>query len=52
MTRTDEALPRGRDWMMALLVIAYTLNFIDRQIAGILGESIKHDLHLTDSQLG
>ncbi len=38
--------------MMALLVIAYTLNFIDRQIAGILAEPIKHDLHLTDKQLG
>ena len=38
--------------MMALLVIAYTLNFIDRQIAGILAEPIKHDLNLTDSQLG
>jgi predicted MFS family arabinose efflux permease len=37
---------------MALLVIAYTLNFIDRQIAGILAEPIKHDLGLTDSQLG
>ena len=42
---------RGR-WQMALLVAAYTLNFIDRQIAGILAEPIKHDLNLTDSQLG
>jgi len=38
--------------MMALLVIAYTLNFIDRQIAGILAEPIKHDLGLSDQQLG
>jgi predicted MFS family arabinose efflux permease len=52
VTRSDEALRRGRKWMMALLVIAYTLNFIDRQIAGILAEPIKHDLGLTDSQLG
>jgi predicted MFS family arabinose efflux permease len=37
---------------MALLLIAYTLNFIDRQIAGILAEPIKQDLGLTDSQLG
>ena len=37
---------------MALLVIAYTLNFIDRQIAGILAEPIKHDLALSDKQLG
>jgi predicted MFS family arabinose efflux permease len=43
---------RNRTLVMALLVIAYTLNFIDRQIAGILAEPIKHDLGLTDSQLG
>jgi predicted MFS family arabinose efflux permease len=43
---------RNRTLVMALLVIAYTLNFIDRQIAGILAEPIKHDLRLTDSQLG
>ena len=42
----------NRKVLMALLVIAYTLNFIDRQIAGILAEPIKHDLGLTDSQLG
>jgi predicted MFS family arabinose efflux permease len=42
----------NRTLVMALLVIAYTLNFIDRQIAGILAEPIKHDLGLTDSQLG
>ncbi|WP_276591690.1 spinster family MFS transporter [Sphingomicrobium nitratireducens] len=38
--------------MMAMLVIAYTLNFIDRQIIGILAEPIKLDLKLSDGQLG
>ena len=52
MTPPSEALNRSRAWIMALLVIGYTLNFIDRQIAGILAEPIKHDLGLTDSQLG
>src|SRR3982751_3548739 len=42
----------NRKLVMALLVIAYTLNFVDRQIAGILAEPIKQDLGLTDSQLG
>ncbi len=42
----------GRTLMMAMLVIAYTLNFVDRQIVGILAEPIKADLGLTDSQLG
>ena len=46
------AAARNRSWMIALLVIAYTLNFVDRQIAGILAEPIKHDLGLSDSQLG
>lgn len=49
---TAETALRGRRWLMALLVIGYTLNFIDRQIAGILAEPIKHDLHLSDSELG
>ncbi len=42
----------GRSAMMAMLLVAYTLNFIDRQIIGILAEPIKEDLGLSDSQLG
>jgi predicted MFS family arabinose efflux permease len=45
-------MTRNRTLVMTFLVIAYTLNFIDRQIVGILAEPIKHDLELTDSQLG
>jgi predicted MFS family arabinose efflux permease len=45
-------LKRGRTLVMALLIIAYTLNFIDRQIPGILAEPIKLDLDLKDEQLG
>lgn len=37
---------------MAMLLVAYTLNFIDRQIIGILAVPIKAELHLTDGQLG
>ncbi len=48
----DAALVRNRRLLVALLVVAYTLNFIDRQIAGILAEPIKHDLQLSDKQLG
>ena len=47
-----ETVVKNRGLLMTLLVLAYTLNFIDRQIAGILAEPIKHDLGLTDSQLG
>ena len=36
-------------WM---LLIIYTLNFVDRQIVAILAEPIKADLGLSDAQLG
>lgn len=37
---------------MAMLLAAYTLNFLDRQIVGILAVPIKADLGLTDVELG
>ena len=42
----------SRGLMMTMLVLAYTLNFVDRQIIGILAEPIKADLGLSDSELG
>ena len=41
-----------RSYVLVVLVIVYTFNFIDRQIVGILAVPIKSELHLTDSQLG
>lgn len=38
--------------MMAMLLLAYALNFLDRQIIGILAVPIKADLGLSDAQLG
>ncbi|PTT71166.1 MFS transporter, partial [Pseudomonas sp. HMWF010] len=38
--------------VLAMLILAYTFNFLDRQILGILAGSIKADLHLTDTQIG
>ena len=52
MSSAQSGLSRSRGFVMTLMIVAYTLNFIDRQIAGILAEPIKVDLHLTDSQLG
>jgi len=37
---------------MLVLLLVYTLNFLDRQIVNILAESIKGDLNLQDWQLG
>ncbi len=52
MISDRQSIVPGRTLMMTMLVIAYTLNFIDRQIVGILAEPIKADLRLTDGELG
>jgi MFS family permease len=44
--------PRYRYVVLAMLILAYTFNFLDRQILGILKEPIKTELGLTDTQLG
>jgi predicted MFS family arabinose efflux permease len=48
------AAPRQRSasLLLALLLVAYILNFLDRQILGILAQPIKADLHLSDTQFG
>ena len=38
--------------VLILLVVAYTLNFIDRTIIATIGQKIKEDLKITDTQLG
>jgi MFS family permease len=38
--------------VLSFLVLAYTFNFIDRTIVAIIGQAIKVDLKLTDTQLG
>lgn len=38
--------------VLAMLLIVYTFNWVDRQILGILAPSIKADLGLTNTQLG
>ncbi len=41
-----------RAYVLFILVVVYTFNFIDRQIIGILAVPIKADLGLTDTELG
>ena len=41
-----------RRYVLGILLVVYTFNFIDRQILSILLESIKRDLMLTDQALG
>ena len=38
--------------VLALLLLAYILNFLDRQILGILAQPIKADLKLSDTEFG
>jgi predicted MFS family arabinose efflux permease len=49
--RASETIGRPRT-VLALLLLAYIFNFLDRQILGILAVPIKADLHLTDTQFG
>jgi MFS family permease len=56
MNTGDPAAVNGhssnRAYVLFILVLVYTFNFIDRQIVGILAIPIKADLGLTDGQLG
>ena len=44
--------PAYRWYVLALLTLVYTFNFIDRQLVVILQEQIRADLSLMDWQLG
>lgn len=48
----DEISPHYASYVLALLFVAYVFNFIDRQVLGILLESIKRDLDVSDSIMG
>ena len=52
-TATDVAENRGyANYVLAILVLVYVFNFIDRQILSILAEEIKADLGLSDADIG
>lgn len=38
--------------VLAMLLVVYTFNFLDRQILSILAQPVKADLGLTDAQMG
>lgn len=39
-------------YVLAILTLVYTMNFVDRQIIGIVSPAIKEELGLSDSMLG
>lgn len=56
MTAQQPSLPTRAStysyFIVCVLAVVYTFNFLDRQLMSILQESIRADLHLTDTQLG
>jgi MFS family permease len=44
--------PTNSSLVLALLLLAYIFNFLDRQILGILAKPIQADLQLTDTEFG
>ncbi len=43
---------RYRYYVLAALLVVYTLNFLDRQFLTVLQEPVKKSLHLSDTQMG
>jgi MFS family permease len=55
MSTNDDApatRPGYRYYVLAILILVYTLNFLDRQILGILATPLKAEFQLTDRQFG
>ena len=57
MSRTEEEkalsiTPSYRSYALALFLLVYIINFVDRQIFSILIEPIRLEIHLSDTQLG
>jgi len=50
--QTSTGGSRYRYVVLAMLILVYTLNFLDRQILGILAKPIKEEFGLTDGQFG
>ncbi|NBB51316.1 MFS transporter [Rhizobium sp. CRIBSB] len=52
-TRAEAAPSPGyRYYVLAVLILIYMLNFLDRQIIGILAAPLKAEFNLSDSQFG
>src|ERR1700761_534383 len=52
MSETGSGTKAGGGRLLAILLLAYIFNFVDRQIVGVLAVPMKRDLGLTDTQLG
>ncbi len=52
MTNPATDRPGYRGLVLAMLLLVYTFNFLDRQILGILAKPIQASLNLDDAQFG
>jgi len=52
MSEPTSFTPGYRKYALALLLLGYVVNFVDRSILSILLEPIKLELELNDTQLG
>jgi len=52
LASADPATPTYVRYALILLLVVYTLNFLDRQIVNILAHPIQKELGLSDTQLG
>jgi predicted MFS family arabinose efflux permease len=48
----EAASPGYARWVLFLLLLAYILNFVDRQVLAIVALDVKEEMGLTDGQLG
>lgn len=52
LTRSSPLSGRYKRYVLAIITLIYTLNYLDRGLIILLLEPIKDDLHLSDTQLG
>ncbi|MFT5210263.1 MAG: putative MFS family arabinose efflux permease [Flavobacterium sp.] len=50
--KTEVITTRQKNYTLFVLVLVFTSSHVDRQIMGILGQSIKESLQISDTQLG
>jgi predicted MFS family arabinose efflux permease len=53
LSKPQTTSPGSRAWIaLSMLIVVYVLNFLSRQLPGILAKPIQDSLHVSDGQLG
>ena len=48
----SSSVSNNRYWMLALLILIYAMSLLDRSVIGVLLDSIKADMHVSDTIMG